>query len=120
MNRTIRLSLIAVMLLATFMLGILGWNAMYPSLPPPSEPPGPSHPPPQPVEIPEPRLNPEYEKLQADLEAHERRCLQLVKQATILLPSQSQNPAEQRVKECRNLVEIEREYVKNFPAKTIQ
>jgi hypothetical protein len=121
MNRTMRLSLIAVMLFATTALGIIGWNAMHPPLPPPLEPPGPSHPPPQPVEIPEPRSNPEYERLQADLEAHEQRCLQLVKQATILLPSQNnQSPAEQRVKECRNLVEIEREYVKNFPAKTIQ
>jgi hypothetical protein len=122
MNRTTRLSLIAVMLLATSALGILGWNAMHP--PQPASAP-PSHPPPQPIEIFEdkPRPNPEYEKLQADLKEHERRCLLLVKQATIVLPSQNQNnqsPAEQRVKECRNLVEIEREYVKNFPAKTIQ
>ena len=67
-----------------------------------------------------PRPNPEYEKLQADLKDHERRCLQLVKQATIVLSSQSQSQAEQRVKECWNFVEIERKYVKDFPAKTIQ
>jgi hypothetical protein len=114
MNRTTRLSLIAVMLLATSALGIMGWNAMHPSQPAPE---------PAPVSAPtptQPRPNPEYEKLQADLNAHERRCLQLVKQATIVLNPQSQSQAEQRVKECWNLVEIERKYVKDFPAKTIQ
>jgi hypothetical protein len=118
MNRTTRLSLIAVMLLATSALGILSWNVMHPSQPVPA----PSHPPPQPVEIPEdkPRPNPYYQQLEVDLEQHERRCLQLVKQATIILNSQSQSQAEQRVKECWNLVKIEREYVKDFPAKTIQ
>jgi hypothetical protein len=121
MNRTTRLSIIAVMLLATSALGIISWTVMHPPLPP--EPA--LHAPPQPMEIPEDksRPNPEYKKLEADLKEHERRCLLLVKQATIVLPSQNQNnqsPAEQRVKECRNLVEIEREYVKNFPAKTIQ
>jgi hypothetical protein len=122
MNRTTRLSIIAVMLLSASALGIMGWNAMHPPQPAP-EPEPIWHAPSQPVEIPEPRLNPEYEKLQADLEAHERRCLQLVKQATIVLPSQNQNnqsQAEQRVKECWNLVKIEQDYVKNFPAKTIQ
>jgi hypothetical protein len=54
------------------------------------------------------------------MDKHERRCLQLVKQATILLNSQSQSQVEQRVRECWNLVEIERKYVKDFPAKTIQ
>ena len=117
MNRATRLSLIAVMLLAASALGIMGWNAMNPSQPTVSipEPPPPVQP--RPVQ---PRPNPEYEKLQADLDQHERRCLQLVKQATIVLSSQSQSQAEQRVKECWNLVKIEREYVINFPAKTIQ
>ena len=117
MNRATRLSLIAVMLLAASALGIMGWNAMNPSQPTVSipEPPPPVQP--RPVQ---PRPNPEYEKLQADLDQHERRCLQLVKQATIVLSSQSQSQAEQRVKECWNLVKIEREYVTNFPAKTIQ
>jgi hypothetical protein len=122
MNRLTRLSMIIVLALATTALGIMGWNAMHPS--PTSEPV--LHAPPQPVEIPEasPRPNPEFEKLQADLSQHERRCLQLVKQATILLNAQSQNQsqsqAEQRVKECWNLVKIEQDYVKNFSAKTIQ
>src|SRR5262245_51311031 len=105
MNRITRLSLIAVMLLATSALGILGWNAMHPSQPAP-EPAPVSAPVPAPTPA-QPRPNPEYEKLQADLKEHERRCLLLVKQATIVLPSQNQNnqsPAEQRVKECRNLV----------------
>jgi hypothetical protein len=117
MNRATRLSLIAVMLLATSAFGIMGWNAMHPSQPTVSipEPPPPVQP--RPVQ---PRPNPEYEKLQADLDQHERRCLQLVKQATIVLSSQSQSQVEQRVKECWNLVKIEREYVTNFPAKTIQ
>ena len=120
MNRATRLSLIAVMLLATSALGILGWNAMHPPQPAP-EPAPVSAPVPVPAPTPtQPRPNPEYEKLQADLDKHERRCLQLVKQATILLNSQSQSQAEQRVKECWNLVKIEQEYVKNFPAKTIQ
>jgi hypothetical protein len=119
MNRTMRLSLIAVMLFASTALGIIGWNAMQPPLLAPEPA---LHAPPQPVEIPEdkPRPNPEYKRLEADLNQHERRCLQLVKQATILLSPQSQSQAEQRVKECWNLVKIEQEYVKNFPAKTIQ
>ena len=105
------------MLLATTALGIMGWNAMHPSQPAPEQPKS------APVATPtptQPRPNPEYEKLQADLDQHERRCLQLVKQATILLNSQSQSQVEQRVRECWNLVEIERKYVKDFPAKTIQ
>ena len=105
------------MLLATTALGIMGWNAMHPSQPTVSipEPPPPVQP--RPVQ---PRPNPEYEKLQADLDQHERRCLQLVKQATILLNPQSQSQAEQRVKECWNLVEIERKYVTNYPNKEIK
>jgi hypothetical protein len=117
MNRATRLSLIAVMLLATSAFGIMGWNAMHPSQPTVSipEPPPPVQP--RPVQ---PRPNPEYEKLQADLDQHERRCLQLVKQPIIVLPGQNQSRTEQQVKECLNLVKIEREYVKDFPAKTIQ
>jgi hypothetical protein len=115
MNRATRLSLIAVMLLSASVLGILGWNAMYPVEP--------KQEPKQEVkqEPAQPRSNPEYEKLKADLEQHERRCLQIAKQATIVLPGpQNQSQVEQRVKECWNLVEIERKYVKDFPAKTIQ
>ena len=117
MNRTTRLSIIAVMLLATTALGIMGWNAMHPSQPAPEQPKS------APVATPtptQPRPNPDYEKLQADLDKHERRCLQLVKQATILLNPQSQSQAEQRVKECWNLVEIERKYVTNYPNKEIK
>ena len=106
------------MLLATTALGIMGWNAMHPSQPAPDPVPK-SAPAPTPTPT-QPRPNPDYEKLQADLDKHERRCLQLVKQATILLNSQSQGQVEQRVRECWNLVEIERKYVKDFPAKTIQ
>jgi hypothetical protein len=119
MNRTTRLSLIAVMLFATTALGILGWNAMHP----PQIAAPPAHPPPQPIEIPEPagpKPNPDYVRLQADLEQHEKHCLKLGKQATIVLSSQNQSQVEQRVRECWNLVKIEREYVKDFPAKTIQ
>ena len=118
MNRTTRLSIIAVMLLATTALGIMGWNAMHPSQPAPAPAPV-SAPVPVPTST-QPRPNPEYEKLQADLDQHERRCLQLVKQATILLNPQSQSQAEQRVKECWNLVEIERKYVTNYPNKEIK
>ena len=117
MNRTTRLSIIAVMLLATTALGIMGWNAMHPSQPAPEQPKSAPVPTPTPTQ---PRPNPDYEKLQADLDKHERRCLQLVKQAIIVLPSQNQSRVEQQVKECWNLVEIERKYVKDFPAKTIQ
>ena len=115
MSRTTRLSLIVVMFLATSALGILGWNAMHPPQLAPE--PGPA---PAPAPAPQPRPNPEYERLQADLDQHERRCLQLVKQAVIIISPQSQSQVEQRVKECWNLVEIERKYVKDFPAKTIQ
>src|SRR5262249_24713751 len=118
MSRTTRLLLIAVLALASTALGIIGWNAMHPSQPTPEPAPAVT---PAPAPTPaQPRPNPDYEKLQADLDKHERRCLQLVKQATSLLNSQSQSQAEQRVKECWNLVKIEQEYVKNFPAKTIQ
>ena len=43
-------------------------------------------------------------------------------EAVIVLDSksQSQTTADQRVKECWSLLEIERKYVENFPAKTIQ
>ena len=120
MNRGTRLALIAVMLLATSALGIMGWNVMHPFQPTPEPAPA-LTPAPAPAPTPaQPRPNPDYENLQADLDKHERRCLQLVKQATILLNSQSQSQAEQRVKECWNLVKIEQEYVKNFPAKTVQ
>jgi hypothetical protein len=115
MNRATRLSLIAVMLLSTSMLGILGWNAMHPAQPEPKQEPTKQE---QPAPA-QPRSNPEFEKLQADLVAHERHCVQLAKQATILV-SQGQSQAKQRVEECRTLVEIERKYVENFPAKTIQ
>src|SRR5689334_4187650 len=101
MNRTTRLSVIAVLLLSTTALGIMGWNAMHPSQPTPEPAPALS---PAPAPTPaQPRPNPEYEKLQADLDKHERRCLHLVKQATILLNSQSQSQTEQRVRECWNL-----------------
>jgi hypothetical protein len=121
MNRITRLSMIAVMLLATTALGIMGWNAMHPKQEEPKkeEPPVISLPAPA-----KPKANPEYERLKADLEQHEKHCLKLAKQATILLGSQNQNQsrgqAEQRVTECRNLVEIERKYVENFPEKEIK
>ena len=117
MNRTTRLSLIAVMLLSTSALGIMGYNAMHPAVTPPS----PSHPPPQPIEMPEPagpKPNPRHQQLQADLERHERHCLQLGKQSTIVVQNQTQ--IAQRVQGCWTLVKAEREYVTNFPAKTIQ
>jgi len=117
MNRATRLSLIAVMLLATTALGTIGYKTMYPDLPP--APVKETYSPPPVPKPSEPKLNPEYQKLLADLDQHERRCLALVKQATILLP-QSQNQAEQRVRECWNLVEIERKYVTNYPNKEIK
>jgi hypothetical protein len=124
MNRTTRLSLIAVMLLATTALGIIGYKAMYPDVPPPppKEEPVKDHPPPQIVypEPKEPQPNPYYQKLVADLEHHEQHCLALGKQSTIVLEAKSQTQAEQQARECWNLVKIEREYVKDFPAKTIQ
>jgi len=117
MSRTTRLSLIAVMLLATTALGIMGWNAMHPAQPEPE-----LRIRPQPVEIPEPKEpkpNPYYQKLQADLEHHEKHCLMLSKQSTIVYSSQN-HPAQQQVTECWNLVKIEKEYVTNYPNKTIQ
>jgi hypothetical protein len=121
MNRTTRLSVITVMLLATTALGIMGWNAMHPK----QEEPKKEEPAPISMPVPaKPKPNPEYERLKAELEQHDKRCLQLAKQATILLGSQNQNQgrgqAEQRLTECRNLADIERKYVENFPAKTIQ
>jgi clan AA aspartic protease (TIGR02281 family) len=44
MNRTVRLSVIGVMLLSTTALGLIGWKAMNPELPPPPAPPAPSPP----------------------------------------------------------------------------
>jgi hypothetical protein len=109
--------MIAVMLLATTALGIIAYNNMYPAQqeqkkddpPVVISPPVPA----------KPKPNPEYEQFKAELEQHEKHCLKLGKQATIVLSSQSQSQA-QRVKECWDLVKIEREYVKDFPAKTIQ
>jgi hypothetical protein len=120
MNRVTRLSLIAVMLLATSALGILGYKAMNP--PPTPDPVQLPHPPPQTVypEPKEPKPNPYYLELQANLDRHERRCLELGKQSVIVLEAKSQTQAEQQARECWNLVKIEREYVTNFPAKTIQ
>lgn len=121
MNRATRLSLIAVMLLATTALGIISYKSMYPDQPVQEQKQEVKQEPAKPAQ---PRPNPEYEKLKADLEQHDRHCLQLTKQATILLGSQNQNQgrgqAEQRVTECRNLVEIERKYVENFPNKEIK
>jgi|SRR5262245_27744241 len=116
MNRATRLSLIAVMLLATTALGILSYKSMFPDAPEPKrqeeskreEPP-----------LRQPQRNPEYTKLENDLKAHERRCLDLAKQATIILPSPILSAAQQRVKECQELLKIERDYVTNFPDKTI-
>jgi hypothetical protein len=120
MNRATRLSLIAVMLLATSALGIMGYKAMHPELPPIPEPV--PHPPPQTVypEPKEPKPNPYYLELQANLDRHERRCLELGKQSIIVLDAKSQTQAEQQARDCWNLVKTEREYVTNFPAKTIQ
>jgi hypothetical protein len=108
------------MLLATSALGIIGYKAMYPDLPPPPVPI--PHPPPQTVypEPKEPKPNPYYQKLVADLDRHERRCWELGKQSIIILDAASQKQADQQSRECWNLVKIEREYVKDFPAKTIQ
>ena len=118
MNRTTRLSLIAVMLLATTALGTMAYKAIYPDLPPAPEPVKEAHPPPQKPS--EPKPNPYYQKLVVDLERHERHCLELGKQSVIVLEAKSQTQAEQQARECWNLVKIEREYVKDFPAKTIQ
>jgi hypothetical protein len=127
MNRTTRLSLIAVMLLATTALGIIGYKAMYPDVPPPppKEEPVKDHPPPQIVypEPKEPQPNPEYVRLQTNLKQHEQHCLQLGRESmtpTIVLDAKNQTNFDQRVQACWNLVKIEREYVTNFPAKTIQ
>jgi len=122
MNRTTRLSLIAVMLLATTALGIIGYKAMYPDLPPPPPKEEPNHPPPQIVypEPKEPLPNPEYIKLQVELKLHEQRCWQMGKETVIVLESKSQTNLNQRIQDCWNLVKIEREYATNFPAKTIQ
>jgi hypothetical protein len=125
MNRATRLSLIAVMFLATTALGIIGYKAMYPDLPPPPPKEQPDHPPPQIVypQPKEPQPNPEYAKLQADLKRHEEHCLQLGREAmtpTIVLDAKNQANFDQRTQACWNLVKIEKEYVTNFPAKTIQ
>jgi hypothetical protein len=124
MNRTTRLSLIAVMLLATTALGIVGYNAMRPPAPPPEPKEEPRLPPPQPAVYPEaPRPNPVYVELQVNFERHQQHCLQLGSmqmEAVIVLDSKSQTAFEQRIRECWNLLEIERKYVENFPAKTIQ
>jgi hypothetical protein len=124
MNRATRLSLIAVMLLATTALGIVGYNAMRPPAPPPEPKEEPRLPPPQPAVYPEaPRPNPVYVELQVNFERHQQHCLQLGSmqmEAVIVLDSKSQTAFEQRIRECWNLLEIERKYVENFPAKTIQ
>jgi len=118
MNRTTRLSLIAVMLLSATALGIMGYKAMYPDLPPAPEPVKEAQPLiPKPSQ---PKPNPYYQKLVVDLDRHERHCLQLGKQSVIVVEPKSQTQAEQQARECWNLVKIEREYVTNFPAKTIQ
>ena len=114
MNRITRLSLIATMLLSTTVLGVLGYHAMYPELPPSVPPPEAKSEPPKPKE---PKPNPYYQELQANLDRHERYCLQLGKESTIVLSNQNQN--ESRAKDCWNLVKLEREYVTNYPTKTI-
>jgi hypothetical protein len=124
MNRATRLSLIAVMLLATTALGIVGYNTMRPPAPPPEPKEEPRLPPPQPAVYPEaPKMNPVYLELQVNFERHQQHCLQLGSmqmEAVIVLDSKSQTTFEQRIRECWNLLEIERKYVENFPAKTIQ
>jgi len=120
MNRATRLSLIAVMLLATTALGTIGYKTMYPDLPPAPAPAPEPVKEAQPPKPPEPKPNPYYQKLVVDLERHERHCLELGKQSVIVLEAKSQTQAEQQARECWNLVKIEREYVKDFPAKTIQ
>jgi hypothetical protein len=122
MNRATRLSLIAVMLLAATALGAMAYKAIYPDLPPAPEPVKEAHPPPRTLipEPSEPKPNPYYQKLVVDLERHERHCLELGKQSVIVLEAKSQTQAERQARECWNLVKIEREYVKDFPAKTIQ
>jgi hypothetical protein len=126
MNRTTRLSLIAVMLLAATALGVIAYTAMNPPTLPPPPKEEPQQPPPQPAVYPEaPRPNPVYVELQVNFERHQQHCLQLGSmqmEAVIVLDSksQSQTTADQRVKECWSLLEIERKYVENFPAKTIQ
>ena len=119
MNRATRLSLIAVMLLASSALGILGWRAMHPTEVKQEQKQEEQKQEPK-QEPAQPRPNPEYEQLKADLDQHERRCLQLAKQAVIIISPQSQSQTEQRVKECWNLVEIERKYVTNYPNKEIK
>src|SRR5262249_43573562 len=102
---------------ATSALGILGWNAMHPPQLAPEPGPAPA---PAPAPAPQPRPNPEYDRLQADLDQHERRCLQLVKQAVIIISPQNQSQVEQRVKERWNLFGMDGKSVRAFPAKTIQ
>jgi len=119
MNRATRLSLIAVMLLATTALGSIAYKSMYPDQPPPPPKTSTEEARPKPSE---PKPNPEYQKLLADLKTHEQHCLWLSKQATILLPpsqSQGQSVAELRLRECQNLTKVERQYVENFPDKTL-
>jgi hypothetical protein len=119
MNRTTRLSLIAVMLLATSALGIIGYKAMHPELPPATpELPAPP-PPPQTAAPKQPLPNPYYQKLVANLDQHERYCLQLGNEAMTVLDAKTTERG-QRSRDCWSLVNTEREYVKNFPAKTIQ
>jgi len=118
MNRATRLSLIAVMLLATTALGTIGYKTMYPDLPPAAAPAPEPVKEAQPPKPPEPKPNPYYEKLKADLERHERHCLELGR-PIIVLDAKNRAQVEQQARECWNAVKIEREYVTNFPAKTI-
>src|SRR5262249_40061052 len=104
MNRPTRLSLIAVMLLATTALGTMGYKAMDPDFPPAPEPVKEAQPQPQPLKPSEPKPNPYYQRLVADLDRHERHCLQLGKQSVIVLEAKSQTQAEQQARECWNLV----------------
>src|SRR5262245_15054905 len=119
MSSTLRLSVIAVMLLATTALGIMAWNTMHPKQAEAKK----EEPPIVVREPSKPKPNPKYEQLLRELAEHEQHCLHLTKQATILVGSQNQNQnrgqSEQRVTECRNLLEMERKYVENFPKKEI-
>jgi hypothetical protein len=117
MNRTTRLSLIAVMLLATSALGIIGYKSMYPDLPPPepkSEPKIVRRVPirPMPAKPKEPIANPYYIKLRDNLAQHEQRCLELGR----IIASESEKHAQ----ECWSLVRVEKDYVGNYEPKQVQ
>jgi hypothetical protein len=74
--------MIAVMLLASIALGILGWNAMHPQQEETRKEETRKE---EPVQPAKPQPNPEYVKLQEDLAEHERHCMRLGPRAQLTI-----------------------------------